>query len=300
MAELLHDTSAFTGGDQAAGLRRLLGRNTARVITLEAGAGGSGKTSVAINLAAALATRGLQVLLLDANTGAANVSATLGLRPRLDLRDALSGRTDIEDTLLHGPAGVKVLPAGVALRSGHSARERARFDAAMAQLAPRFDYLLIDANAEDGAGNLLQGLAAESIVVSAAGASSITATYALIKRLHAQQPQQRMHLLLNRIGNERDARVIYENLKRVAGAHLRATLECLGCVPRDAQLQRAAADRLPVVEQYPSSQAAAGFHRIAASIAAWSHPAPVRAKAPPAAARHEFQFPSYALAHAGA
>ena len=146
--------------DQAEGLRRLLGRNGARVIVLESAASGVGKTCVAINIAAALATRGLQVLLLDANAGASNVSALLGLRPRFDLRDALDGGCTIDDVLMHGPAGVMVLPAGSALRNGHSARQREQLDAKIMQLAPRFDYLLIDACADANVSALLRGMSA--------------------------------------------------------------------------------------------------------------------------------------------
>jgi len=299
MLEHAFESVSDMRSDQAEGLRRLLGRNMARVITLEAGASGAGKTSVAVNIAAALATRGLQVLVLDANSGAANVSALLGLRPRFDLRDALNGRCGLDDTLLHGPAGVMVLPAVSALRDGHSVRERERFDATVMQLAPRFDYLLIDACADANAGSLLRGMAAESIVVSAAAASAVTTTYALIKRLHSEQPQQRMHLLLNRVSSERNAQLIFENLRRVAGMHLRATLECLGHLPRDAQLQRAAEGRQPVIEQFPSSASAAGFHKIAGAIAAWSRPAAARAK-PVAAIPRAPVFPSYAIASAGA
>jgi flagellar biosynthesis protein FlhG len=285
--------------DQAEGLRRLLGRNAARVIALESAARGVGKTSVAINIAVALATRGMQVLLLDANSGAANISALLGLRPRFDLHDVLDGVCAIDDALLHGPAGVMVMPAGSALQHGQSARERERLDAYVMQFAPRFDYLLIDACAEANASAALRGLSAESIVVSPTGASAITATYALIKRVHVQRPQQRLHVLLNRVSSERNARLIFENLRRVAGVHLRATLECLGHVPRDAQMQRAAEGRQPVIEQFPTSAAAAGFHRIAGSIAAWSQATPAHARTTEVAPRVPV-FPSFAIAHAGA
>jgi len=292
------ETSADMRSDQAEGLRRLLGRTRTRVIALEAAAGGAGRTSAAVNIAAALAMRGLQVLVLDANAGGANVSALLGLRPRRDLRDVLSGVCRIEEALLHGPAGVMVLPAGAALLGSHSAREHEQLETAIMQLAPRFDYLLIDGCAGETPGSILRGLSAESIFVTAAGASAITATYALIKQVHAQRPQQRLHLLLNRVSSERNARLMFDNLRRVAGVHLRATLECLGCVPRDAQLQNAAAGRQPVIERYPAATASAGFHRIADSITAWSQE--VQAHVAPAAAPRPQALPTYAIAHAGA
>ena len=303
MLEREFEVSSDMRSDQAEGLRRLLGRSSGRVIALESGGRGVGKTSVAINLAAALASRGLQVLLMDANSGFANVSAQLGLRPRFDLRDALTGKCSLDDTLLHGPAGVMVLPAFAALRDGQSVRERERFDATMTQLSPRFDYILIDTCAEGYAVNLLREITDESIVVSAGGASAITATYALIKRMHTQQPQQRLHVLLNRMAGERSAGVIFDNLRRVARVHLQATLESLGHLPGDAQLQRAAEKNQSVVEQFPAAASVAGLHKIAASVVAGSQPAAARAPAParaPVQMSRPPVFSSYAISPLGA
>ena len=55
--------------DQAEGLRRLLARDTVRVVTLTSGRTGVGKTNIVINLAAALAKRGRHVLVLDEQQG---------------------------------------------------------------------------------------------------------------------------------------------------------------------------------------------------------------------------------------
>ena len=57
------------GVDQAEGLRRLLVLNQTQVITVVAGKAGVGRTSATINLAAALARSGKDVLVLDENHG---------------------------------------------------------------------------------------------------------------------------------------------------------------------------------------------------------------------------------------
>lgn len=60
--------------------------NVQRVIAVASGKGGVGKTTVAVNLALALAQRGLRVGLLDADVHGPNVPLMLGVRRRQEAR----------------------------------------------------------------------------------------------------------------------------------------------------------------------------------------------------------------------
>src|SRR5207302_1737722 len=62
-------------------------KRRARIIALTSGKGGVGKTFLAANLAAALARRGLRVLVLDADLGLANLDVVLNLQPKITLHD---------------------------------------------------------------------------------------------------------------------------------------------------------------------------------------------------------------------
>ena len=62
-----------------------------QVIAVTGGKGGTGKTSVAVNLATALAQMGRKTMLLDGDLGLANVDVLLGLTPREIVKD--SGKT---------------------------------------------------------------------------------------------------------------------------------------------------------------------------------------------------------------
>ncbi len=66
-------------GDQAAGLRRLFGREQPRIVTFAAGSIGVGKSIAVANLAASLARQGKEVLVLDENTRD-NIAAYYGFR----------------------------------------------------------------------------------------------------------------------------------------------------------------------------------------------------------------------------
>lgn len=93
----------FNGGeDQAEGLRRLLVFNQTQVITVVAGKAGVGRTSATLNLAAALARSGKDVLVLDENHPPNNLQDCLGLFARYDLLDVARGKCRPCDAVLTG------------------------------------------------------------------------------------------------------------------------------------------------------------------------------------------------------
>lgn len=68
------------------------------VIALTSGKGGAGKTTFAVNIAAALAAGGARTVLLDLNTGTRNADIYLGLENKVlfDIADVLSGVCSLE------------------------------------------------------------------------------------------------------------------------------------------------------------------------------------------------------------
>ena len=260
--------------DQAEGLRRLLERARVRMMTLDSGRPGVGKTSAVINVAAALAARGSRVLVIDENHGPANVGGLLGVRPRFELAHVISEACTLEDALLAGPRGITILGAALGGRALSDLRPaaQARLIAGFGCLDGRFDVVLVDTPcAQPHRTGLFTHAVQDTIIVSSLAADAITASYSLIKRLRGERGGRRYHLLLNRVECEKNARVVIDNIKAVARGYLATPLECLGLVPNDRSLRQAACGLRPVVEAYPAAPAAAGFRRIAASIADWPH-----------------------------
>lgn len=264
-------------GDQAEGLRRMLERDCignghpARIINLASGCTGVGKTSVAVNLAALFAGRGLRVLLIDENRGPANISALFGLAPPAP--DPVTRRArGLEDALLRMANGVTLLAAASAWHEWPAlpatAREELLTD--WRRIERRFDVVLVDTLCAAGGGaDLFAGKCHDTIVVSSAAPHAVTASYALIKRWRGAASEHRFHLLLNRVAVEANARVILENLAGVARSHLQTPVASLGCIPKDESLRIANAGCRPVVEAHPWSPSAARLRGIADCIAGW-------------------------------
>lgn len=144
--------------DQASELRALVRHFAAthapaatgpRRIVVFGGKGGVGTTTIAVNLAAALAQQGQRSLLCDAAGG--DVALQCRLEPRHTLADALAdalaGRPALARVLHPGPAGVQVLPGTRELVRWHDTAEHAwnRLMAQLASLSPRPEVLVIDA-----------------------------------------------------------------------------------------------------------------------------------------------------------
>lgn len=119
------------------------------VLAVFAVKGGIGKTSLAVNLAAALAQQTRQrVGLLDLDLQLGDVAVAMGIVPQNTIADVAATASRLEPSLLHGltwsdPSGVHVLPAPLRPEEGDqiSLDEVQRILTVMAQT---YDYVVVD------------------------------------------------------------------------------------------------------------------------------------------------------------
>jgi flagellar biosynthesis protein FlhG len=254
--------------DQAEGLRRLLDRHGLRVVSVSAG----GKPGAIINLAGALAELGKDVLIFDANPAAQGVAAALGLKVRFDLEDVIRRERELDEVIVRGPAGIRILPLAGGARSlaQLSPHDQQWLVERCGRLAYPVDTLLVDAAPGRSSASLWPGTAAQEVIVLAGGgAAAITSAYTQIKQLAGEFARREFHILVSNVASEDEARTIFGNMARVARRYLQVSLEFMGHIPPDDKLRHAARLRLPVVAAFPSAAVAASFRRLADAITAW-------------------------------
>lgn len=214
-----------------------------RAIAVTGGKGGVGKTTVAIELALALAARGRAVMLFDADLGLANVDVMLGLKPKHTLADVLEGRCELADVVVAGPGGVRVVPgaSGIRRMAELGAAERAGIIGAFGELAAGSEVLVVDTPAGIG-GGVLDFCAAsqEVIVVVCNEPASLTDAYAVIKVLNREYGRSRCRVLVNMVRDAAEGRALYRRLVAACESFLDVTLVLAGIVPFDPLLRGAA------------------------------------------------------------
>ena len=258
--------------DQAAGLRRIKRPKPVRVIAVASGKGGVGKTNVSVNLSMALAASGKKVMLMDADLGLANVDVMLGLHPSFNLSHVISGERTLEECIVEGPGGLKIIPAtsGVQQMAMLSPAEHAGLIRAFSELSEDVDVLVVDtaAGISDGVVSFTRA-AQELVVVACDEPASITDAYALIKLLSREFGLHRFHILANMVAGPQEGREVYQKLARVTDRFLDVALNYLGHVPRDDYLLKAVQKQRAVVEAFPRSKSATAFRTLAERTEKW-------------------------------
>ena len=261
--------------DQAQGIRQMKNQKPVRVIAITSGKGGVGKSNISVNLAVALAQEGQKVLVMDADLGLANIDVLLGLSPTYNLAHVINGECTLEDTLIDGPAGIKIIPASSGTRSmaDLSPAENAGIIRAFSELTIPVDTLIIDtaAGLSESVVSYIRA-AREVIVVVCDEPASITDAYALIKVMNKDFNVQRFHVLANQAHSIQQGRELYMKLDRVAEKYLDVTLDFIGSVPFDDYLKKSVQKQKCVIENFPRSPSAMAFRKIAQKTLTWPVP----------------------------
>lgn len=243
-----------------------------RVYAVTSGKGGVGKTTITVNLALATASLGRSVTILDADLALANVALMLGLRPKLNLSDVINGHCLMQDIVLRGPSGIRVIPAASGSRhmGDLSMAQYAGLMHACSTLADVTDVLLID-TATGLSEGVVQLCAAsqEVIIVVCNETTSLNDAYALLRVLRHNYGLSRFHILANMARTSSEGLELFHKLVHRTERSLDIVLDLIGTVPYDPRFRNVAQRGSTLIEAYPDSPAAIAFKNIALRSEKW-------------------------------
>jgi flagellar biosynthesis protein FlhG len=243
----------------------------ARAIAVASGKGGVGKSNIAVNLAVAMAQRGLKVCLLDADLGLANADVLCNLQPRLTLEHVVMGKCRLVDAMLLAPGGFRLIPgaSGVARLADLGPTQRHSLLEQLAALDRVADVIVIDCGAGISANVIGFASAAHNVLVTTTPEpTAITDGYGMVKSLLAHAPQLNIQIIVNMGGAEAEAANVFNRINRVTQTFLSRSLDYAGWVPADPVVPAAVRQRLPFGLLAPDSPATGAVMQLARRLTA--------------------------------
>lgn len=239
--------------------------------------GGVGKTTTAVNLAAALGAMGRRVLLADVDPQG-NSTSGLGINKRgltASAYDALVNGTPAKDVILSTPyKNVFVMPsnmelAGAELELAAIDKRESRLKIALAPVKDDFDFIFLDCPPSLGLITVNALTAADSLLVpiqceyyALEGLSQLVNTVRTVKRLYNPYIEMEGVVLTMFDGRLNLTQQVVAEVKRCFPKKVYSTV-----IPRNVRLSEAPSYGQPVIYYDKASRGAAAYTALAEEFA---------------------------------
>lgn len=235
-----------------------------KVIVVTSGKGGVGKSTTTANIGTALAQKGHNVVLIDADIGLRNLDVIMGLENRIvyNLVDVIEGKCRMQQAMIRDRKLSKLAMIPAAQTREKDAVNPEQMKSLCADLANEFDYVFIDcpAGIERGFRNAVAG-ASTALIVTTPEVSAIRDADRVIGILEANLLYD-IHLIVNRMNQKMVKKGDMMSTQDIVAL---LSIPLLGVVPESEEVVVSTNRGVPLVHDR-MSKAGRAFQKIAARL----------------------------------
>jgi len=249
--------------DQAAGLRRIMSTPKPRVVSIISAASAQDQTRLMTNLAASIATKGNEVLIVHASYDSSDASYEINKCPTLlDVNQTRPTLIDVIKSSKYGFSVAKLMPKNL-LKLPLDNDVSDQLNQIFNELALQYEIVLVDATLNNNYLLPLKALNESEIIIKLTRQSeSIKDAYTLIKQICNQLGRRSFGIIVDN-ATEAQAQMVFRNISQVAMRFMQIELEFFGAIPSDDHLSRAAKLSRSVIDAFPMAAASNAFKQIA-------------------------------------
>jgi septum site-determining protein MinD len=230
-----------------------------KMIVITSGKGGVGKTTTAINLAAAMNHFGKDILIIDGNLTTPNIGIHLNSpEVPINLNHVLMKKADPFEAIYEHESGLKIMPSSLSIRELKRIKPE-KIQDFKEDFKKISDYIIVDSAAGLGKEALsVMEMADELIIVTNPEMPAITDALKAIK-MAEQMKKSVMGVIITRV-KRNDIEMQPDTVKDML------EIPILGMVPEDFAVQQALSKKDAVIHTHPKSKAARAYKEIAANL----------------------------------
>jgi len=240
------------------------------MIVATSGKGGVGTTTIAVNLAVALARCGNRTVLVDADPRGGNVALHCRLEDHFSVADVFAARKTVCESLQPGPGEIRVLAGAWGLRypADYPPAAGERLLSQLQNLQSDADLVVVDVGSgPSGLRRRFLEAADVKLLVTTPETASVLDTYAAIKALAGSDKPHSIHTLVNLAGSAETAQRVHARLAEACRRFLGVETVAAGRVPAEAQLAATARTATPLALGTTQTGAARELQRLATTLA---------------------------------
>ena len=230
-----------------------------KIFVITSGKGGVGKTTTAINLAAAINSFKEDVIVVDANLTTPNIGVYLGapIVP-VSLTHVLMGKANINEAIYEHESGTKIIPCSLSIKEMGKINPVKLMDVAK-KLRKIADYIIFDSAAGLGE-EAITAMDAGDEVIIVANPELPSVTDALKTAKVAENLGKEVRgVIVTRVKKD-GLDMPYSNLKEML------ELPILGVIPEDKSVRKSHILKNAVVHTHPKSKASRAYREVAAKL----------------------------------
>lgn len=242
-----------------------------QVIVIASGKGGTGKSTLSINLSMALADLGKRVAILDANLELPSIATLLNISPDYTITDLIEGTSSLREVIYNGPKGINLMLGSHLSKSMRNLSTAHHFGIinALSTIAKELDILVIDTapGINKGTLNFIRA-SQEILLVTCSEPTAIASTQALIHILNSTYDLHNFRILINKAYDTHEGQKAFNTLQQL-NKNNDVLLSYAGYVHEHKSSRMAASKGKALYDMFPKSDFAHDIKKIAKSIEKW-------------------------------
>lgn len=243
-----------------------------KVIVLASGKGGTGKSTLSINISMALADLGKRVVILDANLELPSLATLLNISPTYTITDLIEGHRSLREIIYNGPKGINLILGSSLPKAMRNLSPAHHFGIVNAfnVISKELDILIVDTapGLNKSTLNFIRA-SQEILLVTNSEPTALASTNALISTLNIDYGIQHFRILINRAHDIHEGQKAFNTIQKLNTNNADLFLNYIGYIHEHKSARIAASAGQALYEMFPKSEFAQDMKKIAKKIDTW-------------------------------